>query len=235
MSHQRGSASRIKCLEQECAKTMNASSEQLAIDTSLTPALSKQNKESLKSDSVGSQKVPDQTTPAKSADNSGTQPSEVESATTRALSEVSSGQIKSIETVSPSKRIKWDEHSGFTGILLMDRYRWRKTFPAVKIDLELRMMHEWLLANPRKRKKNYYRYISSWLSRCQDVGGSSAARVKPAHCSGVYVSKPLSPEEIEAATKKNQEPGGNCDKINALKQLLANKITEEEYNRIVHD
>jgi len=219
---------------QECVKTMSASRDKPATDTSRIPHTSKQNKESLKSGKAGFPEVPDQTTPAKNARNSGTQPSEVESATTRALSEVLNGQITSIESVPPTKRIKWDE-TGFTGILHMDRIRWRKTFPAVKINAELRIMHDWLLANPRKRKKNYYRFISSWLSRCQDVGGSSGVRTKPAHCSGVYKYAPLTKEQIKDATKENERPGGNCDKVEALRKLLRHEITEDEYNAIVHD
>ena len=107
--------------------------------------------------------------------------------------------------------------------------------PAVKINAELRIMHDWLLANPRKRKKNYYRFISSWLSRCQDVGGSSGVRTKPAHCSGVYKYAPLTKEQIKDATKENERPGGNCDKVEALRKLLRHEITEDEYNAIVHD
>ena len=146
---------------------------------------------------------------------------------------MSSGQTDSIE--SPHKRVKWDQHQGFTGILDSDRIRWRKSFPRVKLNVELRIMHEWLLANPRKRKKNYFRFVSAWLSRCQDVGGSSGVGLQPAVCSGVYKSRPRTEKEIEQATRQNEQPGGACDKIKALKEFLANKITEEEYNRIVQD
>ena len=151
----------------------------------------------------------------------------------QALSAVSIGQTESIE--SPHKRIKWDLSTGFTGILDSDRIRWRKSFPRVKLNVELRIMHEWLLANPRKRKKNYYRFISSWLSRCQDVGGSSGVGAQPAVCSGYYKSTPMTADQVEAATRQNEQPGGNCDKVKALREFLANKITEEEYNRIVQD
>ena len=225
----------LKCLEQECVVIMNASKEQLASDTLPTPDTSNGKTAPLKSGKAGSRNRPDQTTKEKNVPSSGTSQLATESAIQKALSEVSNGRIKPIESVSPSKRIKWDEHRGFSGILPMDRYRWRKTFRAVKIDLELRLMHEWLLANPKRRKKNYYRYISSWLSRCQDVGGSSGAHSKPAHCSGVYVSKPLTREQIENATKENERPGGNCDKVDALRRLLRKEITEDEYNAIVHD
>ena len=141
----------------------------------------------------------------------------------QALSAVSSGQTDSIE--SPHKRVKWDKHQGFTGILDSDRIRWRRSFPRVKLNVELRIMHEWLLANPRKRKKNYFRFVSSWLSRCQDVGGSSGVGLQPATCSGVYKSRPQTKEEIEAATRANQQPGGNCDAVAAfLKDLRRGRL-----------
>ena len=178
---------------------------------------------------------PRKTTPEKNAERSGMPQLQMESAIQKTVSEVSSGRIKPIESVAPSKRIKWDQHLGFTGILPMDRFRWRKTFQAVKINVELRIAHEWLLANPRKRKKNYYRFLTSWLSRCQDVGGSSGVRNKPAHCSGVWEYKPLTEEQIQAATAENERQGGACDKVDALRRLLRHEITEDEYNAIVHD
>jgi hypothetical protein len=94
----------------------------------------------------------------------------------------------------------------------------------VKIDVELRIMHEWLLSNPTKRKKNNYRFVSAWLSRCQDVGGSSGVGLKPATCSGYYVSRPQSKEQIDAATRENKRPGGNCDQLAALRQSFKRQL-----------
>lgn len=45
---------------------------------------------------------------------------------------------------------------------------WEKAYPAVNIPRELYAMDQWLIANPDKRKKNYYRFITNWLSRKQE-------------------------------------------------------------------
>ena len=39
-------------------------------------------------------------------------------------------------------------------------------------------MKEWLLSNPSKRKGNYRRFITNWLSRSQERGGSKKADKK---------------------------------------------------------
>jgi Zn-dependent M16 (insulinase) family peptidase len=36
-------------------------------------------------------------------------------------------------------------------------------YPNVDVAQELRMMDDWLESNPRRRKKNYRRFISNWL------------------------------------------------------------------------
>lgn len=50
---------------------------------------------------------------------------------------------------------------------------WKEAYPACDIKAELNKMREWLLANPEKRKKNYRRFITNWLVRAQDRGGTS--------------------------------------------------------------
>ena len=51
----------------------------------------------------------------------------------------------------------------------------RSLYPAVDVSQELRAMCGWLIGNPTKRKtkRGITRFITSWLSRCQDKGGSS--------------------------------------------------------------
>lgn len=51
---------------------------------------------------------------------------------------------------------------------------WAKIYPAVDIRQELANMAGWLDGNPNKRKKNYKRFISGWLSRVQDRGGTKS-------------------------------------------------------------
>jgi len=53
---------------------------------------------------------------------------------------------------------------------------WGETYPACDIDIELRRMREWLLANPEKRKHRYRRFITNWLTRSQDKGGTKCQR-----------------------------------------------------------
>ena len=207
----------------ECVQTTDARRGSPAGATSPTRPGSNSKTETMNTDNSTSQNLPDRRTSARSADNSGTQQLPMERDTHQALSAVSSGQTESIE-IPAHKRIKWDQHQGFTGILDTDRMRWRRAFPRVKLNVELRIMHEWLLSNPAKRKKNYFRFVSAWLSRCQDVGGSSGVGLKPATCSGNYQWVPRTKEQIEAATRENQRPGGNCDRVAALQKELRGKL-----------
>lgn len=52
--------------------------------------------------------------------------------------------------------------------------RWAETYPACDILAELRRMREWLLANPKRKKKNYQKFIINWLTSQQDKGGTKA-------------------------------------------------------------
>jgi len=55
---------------------------------------------------------------------------------------------------------------------------WNKlyqTYDRVDIEREFRMMDDWLESNPRRRKKNYRRFITNWLKAEQ----RKAERVRP--------------------------------------------------------
>jgi hypothetical protein len=60
----------------------------------------------------------------------------------------------------------------FLYITIEDKAGWFDAYPACDIDQELREMREWLLANPTKKKSNYRKFITNWLSREQDKGGT---------------------------------------------------------------
>ena len=208
----------------ECVRTTGARNGSPAGAISPTRPGSNSKMVSMNADNSTSQNPPDRRTSERSADNSGTQPLPTASATPREVSAPLNTQPEPTE-IPPHKRIQWNPQEGFTGILQCDRMRWRRAFPRVKIDTELRIMHEWLLSNPKKRKRNYYRFVSSWLARCQDVGGSSGVGAQPATCSGVYKARPQTKEEIEAATRANETPGGNCDAVDAfLKDLKRGEL-----------
>ena len=60
---------------------------------------------------------------------------------------------------------------------------WKKAFPAVNVEQELREMRAWCLANPtmKKTRRGVRRFINSWLSREQDKGhpGQAGKAAKP--------------------------------------------------------
>lgn len=114
-----------------------------------------------------------------------------------------------------STSINWDK--GWVGITAEHRRQWNKAFPSVKVKTELLAMDQWLLSNPRRRKKNYAMFIVNWLKRCQERGGASNYRCQVVHCSGNNpLPRRLTEEEIAIRTAKNEEPGGACDQIAAL-------------------
>ena len=84
--------------------------------------------------------------------------------------------IKSPPSVSRSEAkpgISWDDSAGFQGITDADRESWASAYPAADLKAELAKMHEWLLANPtRAHRKAWRRFVTSWLSKCQDSGGT---------------------------------------------------------------
>jgi len=76
---------------------------------------------------------------------------------------------------NPSKppSISFEFDGGYwTGITGKDKELWFKAYPACDIDQELMKMADWLISNPAKKKKNYRAFISRWLSKEQDRGGS---------------------------------------------------------------
>lgn len=50
---------------------------------------------------------------------------------------------------------------------------WERAYPACDIERELTKMAVWLLSNPKKApKSSYQRFITGWLNRTQDHGGT---------------------------------------------------------------
>jgi hypothetical protein len=55
-----------------------------------------------------------------------------------------------------------------------DKRGWSEAYPACDVGVELTRMREWLIANPTKAvKSNWRRFITNWLSRSQDRGGTN--------------------------------------------------------------
>jgi hypothetical protein len=80
----------------------------------------------------------------------------------------------SVSVLSKSSSLSFNKNlKVWEGITEKDRAGWGEAYPACDIDIELAKMREWILANGAKGKKsNYRRFITNWLSRTQDRGGS---------------------------------------------------------------
>jgi hypothetical protein len=59
-----------------------------------------------------------------------------------------------------------------------DRSLWAKAYPAVNIDIELARAADWIKQNPTKKKSQWGRFLSAWLSRSQDRGGNGSSNGK---------------------------------------------------------
>jgi hypothetical protein len=68
-------------------------------------------------------------------------------------------------------RITWGK-DGFANIGEDMQSAWKAAYPACDITRELAKAHAWLVANPTRTKTDYRRFLTSWLSRAQDRGGS---------------------------------------------------------------
>lgn len=75
---------------------------------------------------------------------------------------------KYVEKISPNL-----ETRSWEGVTQQDLDAWSKAFPACDVVGDLARMIEWGLANPTKfHKSNYRRFITNWLTRQQERGGS---------------------------------------------------------------
>lgn len=57
-----------------------------------------------------------------------------------------------------------------------DMSLWQEAYPAVNIGLALSQMKNWVVDHPEKKKKNWRAFISRWLSRDQERGGTRKPR-----------------------------------------------------------
>ncbi len=60
----------------------------------------------------------------------------------------------------------------FLNIKEKDKNIWKDAYPKCDIQLELNKMAAWLLADPKRKKINYKKFINGWLARTQDKGGT---------------------------------------------------------------
>jgi len=74
-------------------------------------------------------------------------------------------------------KINYDfDSSAWKNITEKDTKLWAEAYPACDIKHELLAMADWLESNPEKRKSNYRAFISRWLKKQQDQGGSDKSK-----------------------------------------------------------
>lgn len=66
-----------------------------------------------------------------------------------------------------STEIVWDPEFGWMNVTERVLADWSGRFPKVDVKGELAKAHNWLIANPKNRKRRYRRFIEAWLSRSQ--------------------------------------------------------------------
>jgi hypothetical protein len=76
---------------------------------------------------------------------------------------------------TPAKPLlSWSADAGWAGITDADRQGWAVAYPAAVVTQELAKAEEWLRAHPsRAVRKNWRKFLTGWLSRCQDKGGTN--------------------------------------------------------------
>lgn len=90
------------------------------------------------------------------------------------------------------------------GITQEEVDHWKALYPAVDVMQELRKMVGWLEANPsrRKTKRGVGQFVTSWLSKAQDRGGSSGTG---------YVQKPT--KTVVAQQYEQRDYSGESEAI----------------------
>lgn len=80
-------------------------------------------------------------------------------------------------------------------VFLDDVERWGELYPAVDVHQELRNMRGWLEGNPTKRKtkRGITKFITSWLSRTQNKGGTNGYRPSPRQGGGAPYDRGRAP------------------------------------------
>lgn len=74
--------------------------------------------------------------------------------------------------------VRWTAAS-WMGITSADMDGWKQAFPGVDIEQQLRISHEWLLANPKRAtKKNWRRFIVNWFAASQNRAAADLAPKK---------------------------------------------------------
>jgi hypothetical protein len=132
-----------------------------------------------------------------------------------------SGTQKRSRSVATSDPIEWTAEAGWSGISDEHRQRWATAYPAADLPVELAKADEWLRANPTKAKRSRWgRFVTSWLSRCQDRGGTH--RVNGTQAAPRAVVRTPRPD-LGGQVMSDEEYGRERRRLARLAEYLAGK------------
>jgi hypothetical protein len=78
---------------------------------------------------------------------------------------------------SASRRIKFDAHQGWTGIVEADRLAWAEAYPSVDVTRELAKARVWMVSNPgRAPRSQFARFLNGWFGRAQKDAEANGGR-----------------------------------------------------------
>lgn len=105
-------------------------------------------------------------------------------------------------------KIGWTECDGFLNVTDKQREEWAGAFPACDITRQLKAAHNWLVANPAKRKKNYARFLNNWLTNAQEKGGDkpSVRATRPAYIAPAGGAPPPLSDEYRTSPASGLTP-----------------------------
>ena len=83
---------------------------------------------------------------------------------------------------------------------------WEQTYSPLNVAGELLKMEQWLEANPRRRKKNYNRFVINWLNRVHASIVSAQVQVRLAARVGAYQERPAIDYSEECAEIAKRYP-----------------------------
>jgi hypothetical protein len=121
---------------------------------------------------------------------------------------------------TPSRKIKYviDESGrpGWNGITPERLELWQRAYPAVDIEQELARAAAWLNENPTRRpRSNYGRFLTCWLSRSQDRGGTRKRPEYRASTVGRHTAQDK-PPEYWAEVRRLSALGITGDEISSM-------------------
>ena len=92
-------------------------------------------------------------------------------------------KVKGKKETTTREKLTWTEEDGWGGIVDDKIAGWAEAYPRVDVQSELNKMHQWLLANPGKRKtqRGLPRFINSWLSRANEKGADDGNKRATEH------------------------------------------------------